>query len=609
MIRKKVLKTMSKNTISYALPAEALQKQKGDKSTFARAWENLGPLLFEEKGNLSIAFVAVLANSLSTLVAPIIIARAVDVYITHGDFTGVLRYSALLFVVYVIGLVAGYFQTKRMGTVGRSVLFKLRNQLFSKLQELPIAFFNQNKAGDLISRINNDTDKLNQFFAQALMQFIGNGFLILGAGIFLVALNWKLGLAALAPAFLVFIVTQLISEWVKRKNREGLQSLGSMSAEVQESLNNFKVIVAFNRLDYFREKFKEANEINYKASVGAGIASNLFTPIYGLASNLGQLIVLSYGLYLIIGGHLTIGLLIGYILYVNNFYNPLRQLATVWSSLQLALASLDRIQDVLALSSNMPILPESKEKATEADAHDSAILEFKNVSFSYPDGKDVLKDINFKLEKGKTYALVGPTGGGKTTTASLMARLFDPTEGEVFLDGKDIRTFKPSERVQKIGFILQEPFLFSGTVRDNIVYGNKKYASVSAEHLADVLEKAHLSGLVARFDEGLETKVTGTADGLSLGQKQLIAFIRAALREPKLLILDEATANIDTVTEQILEEILEQLPESTTKVIIAHRLNTISNADEIFFVNGGTVTLAGSMEKAVELLLHGKRAS
>ncbi len=604
MIHKKALKIMN----NYLLPAEAAKEKNGhEKGTFARAWGSLAPLLAEEKVNLGIALIAVLANSLSTLAAPVIIARAVDVYITHGDFAGVLMYAGILFVVYLVGLFAGYFQTKRMGTVGRSVLFKLRNELFSKLQELPIAFFNQNKAGDLISRINNDTDKLNQFFAQALMQFIGNGFLILGAGIFLVALNWKLGLAALVPAFLVFIVTQLISEWVKRKSREGLQSLGSMSAEIQESLNNFKVIVAFNRLDYFREKFKAANEINYKASIGSGVASNLFTPIYGLASNLGQLIVLAYGLYMITTGHLTIGLLIGYILYVNNFYNPLRQLATVWSSLQLALASLDRIQDVLQLTSDMPIVPDTQHEGVVQEH--LPVLEFNDVSFTYPDGKQVLKNISFKLEKGKTYALVGPTGGGKTTTASIMARLFDATEGSVLLNGKDIRSYKPSERVEKIGFILQEPFLFSGTVRDNIVYGNTKYTECSDDELAKVLENAHLSDLVARFSDGLAAKVTGTADGLSLGQKQLVAFIRAALREPELLILDEATANIDTVTEQILEEILNHLPATTTKVIIAHRLSTISDADEIFFVNGGTVTLAGSMDHAVELLLHGKRAS
>ena len=586
--------------MNYALPTSGKEKEKG---TLSRAWVNLAPLLKGESKNLSIAISAVLVNSLGTLLAPIIIAHAIDAYITHGDFNGVILSSIALLAVYVTVLFAGYFQTKRMGTVGRSILFKLRNELFTKLQSLPIAFFNQNKAGDLISRINNDTDKLNQFFSQALVQFLGSAFLILGAGIFLVALNWKLGLAALVPALFVLIITQLLGEWVKVKSRAGLQSLGALSGEIKESLDNFKVIIAFNRLDYFREKFKQVNEVNYKASVGSGIASNIFTPIYGAASNLGQLIVLAFGLYLISTGNLTVGLLIGYILYVNNFYNPLRQLAAVWSSLQLALASLDRIQDVLVLQPNILVIPNG------ATSDEKTVIEFKDVSFSYPGGNPVLSDISFKLEKGKTYALVGPTGGGKTTTASLMARLYDPTSGNVFLDGKDIRSYESDDRAQKIGFILQEPFLFSGTVRDNIVYGNAKFAGCSDEELTKVIEEAHLTNLVSRFEGGLATKVAASGDALSLGQKQLIAFMRAALRDPEILILDEATANIDTVTEQLLDEILDQLPESTTKVIIAHRLNTISNADEIFFVNGGTLTPAGSMEHAVEMLLHGKRAS
>ncbi len=591
-------------SLSYVLPTESSPQGKG---TLQRAWGSLWPLLKTERKNLSIAGVSVVINSLATLLAPVVIARAIDVYVANHDFAGVLRYGFILFGIYIVAVFANYFQIKRMGTVGRGVLFKLRNELFLKLQNLPIAFFNQNKTGDLISRINNDTDKLNQFFAQALMQFIGNGFQIFGAAIFLLVLNWKLGLATLLPAFLVFVVTQLISEWVKRKSRAGLQSLGAMSAEVQESLNNFKVIIVFNRLDYFRTKFKEANQANYHASVWSGIASGVFTPLYTFASNLGQLIVLTYGLYLIMTGHLTIGLLIGYILYVNSFYNPLRQLATVWSSLQLALASLDRIQDVLSLESNMPVL-----HAEESDVQSrkgESVLEFKNVSFGYPDGKQVLHDVNFTLEKGKTYALVGPTGGGKTTTASLMARLYDPTEGTVLLRGRDIRTYDPAIRSEKIGFILQEPFLFTGTIRDNIVYGNAAYAECSDEELAHALNQQNLSGLIARFDEGLSTKVTGNADGLSLGQRQLIAFIRAALRKPELLILDEATANIDTVTEQLLDEILEQFPKETTKVIIAHRLNTIRNADEIFFVNAGSLTLAGDLEHAVDLILHGRRES
>jgi len=221
----------------------------------------------------------------------------------------------------------------------------------------------------------------------------------------------------------------------------------------------------------------------------------------------------------------------------------------------------------------------------------------------------VLHDITLELEKGSVYALVGPTGGGKTTTASLMARLYDPTVGSIFLDGRDIRSVPAAERARKIGVIPQEPFLFTGTVRDNLVYGNEDYAKCSAEELAAVLEKSNLSNLLSRFSEGLETKVTTSGNSISLGQKQLIAFMRATLRNPELLILDEATANIDTVTEQLLEEILARLAPQTTKVIIAHRLNTIDKVDQIFFVNSGAITHAGSMEHALEMLLHEKRAS
>ncbi len=499
-----------------------------------------------------------------------------------------------------------------MGGVGRRILFNLRNTVFNKLQELPLVFFNQNKVGDLISRINNDTDQLNQFFSQALMQFMRNFFLIVGAGIFLLVLNPKLGIVALIPAILVFIISRIISGWVKKKNLENLQSLGGMSAEIQENIDNFKVVVAFNRMDYFRKKFDNVNETNFKANFGAGIANNLFTPIYSLASNIGQLLVLVYGIYLISAGQLTIGLLIGFMLYTTSFYGPLQQLASVWSSLQQALAGLDRISEILVLKSNLEVLDLTKEDKQKGipsgnlpTKNESLIIEFKNVSFGYPDGGSVLSNINLKFDKGKTYALVGPTGGGKTTTASLMARLFDPTEGTIFLDGIDIRSYQPADRVKKIGFILQEPFLFSGTVKDNIIYGNDNYANYSNEMLRDELEKAGLSKLLARFENGLDSKVTTSGDGISLGQKQLIAFIRAILHKPEILILDEATANIDTVTEQLLEEILMKLPSETTKVIIAHRLNTIDRADEICFVNSGTITVAGSMEHAVKMLMHG----
>jgi ATP-binding cassette, subfamily B, bacterial len=569
------------------------------------AVRRLVPLMADEKRSAAAAFGAMLVSSAAGLLGPAIIGYTVDNYVQRGNFPGVLRWAAILLAVYLAGLVATYVQTQTMGGIGRQVLFKLRNAIFTKLQQLPLDFFNQNKAGDLISRINNDTDKLNVFFSQALMQFASNLFMMAGTAIFILTLNVRLGVAALTPAMGVLIVTRLLSAWVKRKNAKSLQSLGGMSAEIQESLSNFRVIVAFNRLDYFRKKFDAANEQTYAASVGAGLANNVFMPIYGLSFNLAQLIVLSYGMYLIGAGQLTVGLLIGFLLYVNSFYIPLRQLAAVWTSFQMALAALDRISAVLALESNLPLLAAGEPARSDT----STVLEFEHVSFNYPGGQEVLRDSTFKLERGRTYAFVGPTGGGKTTTASLMARLYDPTGGRVLLGGRDIRSCQPEERAKKIGFILQEPFLFTGTIRDNVLYGNDQYRHLDDTHIVELLTERNLGGLLARFEQGLETKVTTVGDGISLGQKQLIAFMRAVLRDPELLILDEATANIDTVTEQLLEQILEKLPSSTTKVVIAHRLNTIANADEIFFVNAGDITPAGSMEHALDMLMHGKRAS
>jgi ATP-binding cassette subfamily B protein len=581
--------------------------QETEKSVWSTTRRRLIPLMAEEGRSVTIAVVATLINSAATLIVPILIAHIVDGYLVQKDFHGVLVFSGYLFAIFVVGLVANYAQIKTMGGVGRRVLFNLRNKIFNKLQELPVAFFNQNKAGDIISRINNDTEKLNQFFAQALMQFLSNIMLIVGTGVFLVLLHPRLGGIALMPAVFALVATQLLSPWVKRTSVASLRSLGGMSGEIQESINNFKVIVAFNRLDYFRNKFKEANEVNYTASIRAGVASNIFNPLYGLAASVAQLAVLAYGIHLILAGQFTIGLLIGFLLYTNNFYTPLRQLASVWPSLQLALAGLDRISEVLALESDVVTTTVVSEVCEVADRQ--VVLEFRHVFFHYSTGKEVLRDVCFSLEQGKTYALVGPTGGGKTTTASLMARLYDPTAGMVFLKGKDIRCSEALERAHSIGFILQEPFLFTGTIRENILYGNEIYAASTSDELDQLLEQEGLTPLLSRFSEGLETRVVSGGDAMSLGQKQLIAFMRAVLRHPDILILDEATANIDTVTEQLLEEILHKLPPQTTKVIIAHRLNTIENADDIFFVNAGEVVHAGSFQGAMDLLLHGKRQS
>jgi ATP-binding cassette, subfamily B, bacterial len=553
----------------------------------------------QERRNVIIAFAFIFLTSGLSLLGPYLIGHTIDKHIQTKQLHGVMVFAGILLALYSIAFVVNYIQMRLMGGIGQRMLYSLRNAVFNKLQELPVDFFNQNKAGDLISRINNDTDKVNQFFSQSLMQFIGSLFTMTGAGIILLSINLPLGIAALTPAIVIWIFTRAVSPWVKKRNAESMKSTGLLSAEIQESLANFKVIVAFNRRDYLRERFEEVNRQNYTKAVKAGIANNIFTPVYTLAGNLGQLIVLGLGIYLISTGHFSIGLLISFIAYITNFYNPLRQLAALWSNFQVAMAGWDRISNLLSFKTNLEVINNTE------NCLSNSLIHFRNVSFSYPDSKEVLHKVNFELERGKTYAFVGPTGGGKTTTASLIARLYDATKGTVLLDGRDIRSYEPEERTRKIGFILQEPFLFTGTIRDNILYGNEEYSNYSNEQLISTISGAGLGTLLDRFDKGLETKVQTTSDGISLGQKQLIAFMRVVLRKPAILILDEATANIDTVTEQLLDSILKKLPETTTRVIIAHRLNTIENADEIFFVNTGKIIRAGSFADAVDLLLHG----
>jgi ATP-binding cassette subfamily B protein len=574
-----------------------------ERTSIWNAVKKMGALLLFEKKNIAYAIVSIIVNSGMTLLGPLLVGYTINNYVLKGDYHGVIVLSLILLGVYAVAAIGGYTQTRIMGAVGQRTLFRLRNSIFTKLQELPLAFFNQNKAGDLISRINNDTDKLNQFFSQSLMQFMANAFTIVGAAIFIVVINYRLGLAALMPALFLLILTRLASKWIKKINLRSLQATGELSSEIQESLENFKVIIAFNRRDYFKKKFEGANTSNYNTAIVAGLGNNLFMPVYDFAANIAQLIVLVYGIHLVSTGSLAIGLLVSFILYIARFYDPLRSFASFWSTMQIALAGWERISEINRLESDL-IIVDSKNITTT-----DSVMRFENVSFIYPEGKSVLQNVNFNLGHGKTYALVGPTGGGKTTTASLIARLFDPTSGTIYLNDKDIRSYSHFERSEKIGFILQEPFIFSGKIIDNIIYGNRKLENIESEDLEEIIKKEGLDQLLKRFENGLDTDISGNNTTLSLGQKQIIAFIRAVLRNPEILILDEATANIDTVTEQILQDILKKLPSHTTRIVIAHRLNTIENADEIFFVNGGAITAAGSIEHAMDMLLHHKRTS
>ena len=263
-------------------------------------------LIGKERRNFIMAFGAIVINAILSLLGPYLVGHTIDTYIQTKQYNGVLLFSGIILCLYIVAFFVNYSQMLMMGGIGQRMLYSLRNALFNKLQELPVDFFNQNKVGDLISRINNDTDKVNQFFSQSLMQFIGSIITMIGAGIFLLSINLWVGLAALTPAIIVWVITKILSPWVKKRNAESMKSTGFLSAEIQESLANFKVIIAFDRSDYFRKRFEIANKQNYTNSIKSGIANNVFTPIYTLAANLGQLIVLAFGIFLILKGYFTI---------------------------------------------------------------------------------------------------------------------------------------------------------------------------------------------------------------------------------------------------------------------------------------------------------------
>src|SRR6202012_2254676 len=330
-----------------------LSEKKQKPSTWA-ALRKLLQLIEHERKNLWMALGAIITNSTLNLLGPLIIGDAVDKYVLPKNYHGLLVTGSILFIMYTAALGSSYLQTKLMGGVGQRMLFTLRNAIFNKLQQLPVDFFNQNKAGDLISRVNNDTDKINQFFSQSLMQFIGSIATMVGSGIFLVLKNPRLGLAALSPGLLILLFTFLVSAWVKRKNAINMKSVGGMSAEIQESLTNFKVIIAFNRRDYYRKRFDEANRQNYRTAIRAGLANNIFLPVYSFFASAAQLLVLIGGFYLISIHEAKLGsALVTYLMWVTLFYNPLRQLASLWANFQAAMASWDRISVILGMESNL----------------------------------------------------------------------------------------------------------------------------------------------------------------------------------------------------------------------------------------------------------------
>jgi ATP-binding cassette subfamily B protein len=564
-------------------------------NTFKSLKEIFG-LIQNQRSKLLIGMFCVLVSSIVTILTPYILGIATDEIILKGLGSELLIISIVLIITYMLSSLVSYLQITIIGGIGIETLYNLRNRLFAKINELPVAFFNVNKSGDLISRINNDTDVLNGLFSEVLVRFFSSFFTIIGIGIFLIFLNPELGLISVGLTLSIVIYTIITSNIYIRINRKSQDAVGDLSAEIAENLSNYKVIIAFDKKEFFRNRIYKSVDNNFRKLTIASFVNGIATPIYDFVGNLAIVFVVVLGLGMVQTREISIGILISILLLVNRFYEPLRVIASLIGSIQRSASSWERINEILKLESNLKTI----EQKFEVEHDDNILIKMIDVDFGYGDGL-VLKDVDIDIKKGKTYALVGPTGGGKSTLASLIIRLFDPVYGKVLLKGFDIRSFKPEEVTSEISFILQEPFMIDGTVRDNLKYGNKEIENFSDEQLLLQINKLGLDDVLAKFSDGLDER-TGSTSNLSLGQRQLVAFMRAILRKPKLLIMDEATANVDTVTEKLLEKIWNALPSETSKIIIAHRLNTIKKADEIFLIANGRVERAGNFESVVKKL-------
>jgi ATP-binding cassette, subfamily B, multidrug efflux pump len=536
--------------------------------------------------SLSLVLVLVVVGALGQAGGPWLIGRAIDENILGNDPPGLFRTMALLFGVYVVSTLAQRGQIRQVGTVGQSVLASMRERIFERLQSLPLGYFDRRPVGDLMSRVTNDVDTLNQLLSQGLTQLLGSLFSLIGIVIAMLVLDWRLALVCFAIIPIMLLTNVFFARRARRAFRTTRETVGDITAGLQEEIVGVREAQAFNRTQTNIERFRERNAANRAANVQAVAITSAFAPAIDVLSTLATAVVIGYGGYLVVMGTLTVGLLTAFLIYVQQFFRPIQLASQVYTQAQAALAGAERIYNILDEEPE-PSDPPGAERLGEVEGR----ITFEEVSFAYEPGRPVLHDVGFDIEPGHTVALVGPTGAGKTTIANLIPRFYDATGGSVRVDGHDVRRVERRSLRRHIATVLQEPFLFSGTVAENIGYGRM---DASREEIEAAARAVSAHGFISALPEGYDTTL-GTGGGtLSGGQRQLVSFARAVLADPRILILDEATSNIDTRTEALIQEALGTLLRGRTSVVIAHRLSTIRNADQILVVESGRVAERGT---------------
>ncbi|WP_195260265.1 ABC transporter transmembrane domain-containing protein [Clostridium paraputrificum] len=566
------------------------EKPKNLKNTLSRLWGLFG----REKRFFILIFFLIAADTLILLLVPYLIGKAVDVIsvgVNNVDFTVVKRIIYILISVYVIDSSINLIQGLSMAGISQRIVKNIRKGFFDKLQKLPTSYFDGNLNGDIMSRLTNDIDNISTTISSSISTLMSSSISIIGSLIMMIVLSPILTIAGLITAPLVLILSKTIAKRTKIYFKEQQVALGNLNAHIEESISGLEVIKAFNHEEKIKSAFEDLNRDlrvkGYKAQIWTGY----LMPLINVINNFGFAVVALLGGILAVSNMITIGIIASFISYSKQFVRPLNDIANIFNTLQSALAGAERVFEVLDQKEEV-----EDKKACKKLKNVRGNVEFKDVSFGYNEDNIVLHDISFKVEEGKSLAIVGATGSGKTTIVNLLTRFYEITEGSITIDEVDIRDYSRDSLRSNFGIVLQDTYLFSGTIKENIMYGKEAATDLEIISAAKI---ANAHKFISRLPEGYDTVLSEGGSNLSAGEKQLLAIARAVLSNPSILILDEATSNVDTRTELRIQQAMLNLMKGRTSFIIAHRLSTIRDADSIMVIEDGRIIELGSHEELI----------
>lgn len=562
-----------------------IERAQDVRGTFRRLMAAFGPYHWV----LVIVTLLVVANTGLSLLGPFFMGRAIDRFISVGDRAGLRRMVLLMLGAYLGAWLTQAVQSLLMATVSQQVLRDLRERLFTHLQTLSLSFFDRQPLGELMSRLTNDLDVLNRVLSQQVTQTISGLLTLVGILVMMFAINFWLALGSMV----VFPIMLWFVGWVGQRTREGFRDyqmrIAQLNGQLEEMFSGQRVIIAFGQEGRALDEFDRANEVVRDVGIRAQTFAMLVPPLMGILSNANIAILAGLGGWMVLQGLATVGTIAAFYNYSRQFASPLRQLGNLYNQLQSALAGAERVFQIIDEEPELPDAPD----AVPLEEVEGEVV-FDHVNFSYEPGVPVIKDVSLEAWPGHTFALVGPTGAGKTTLVNLLTRFYDVDAGSIRIDGIDIRDVQKESLRHQLGIVLQDTFLFAETVMENIRYGR---LDATDEEVIAAARLANADQFIRRLPDGYETKLTERGENLSQGQRQLLSIARAVLADPAILILDEATSSVDTRTEVRIQEALLRLMEGRTSFVIAHRLSTIRGADRILVVRDGRIVERGNHEE------------